>query len=155
MKKIFFICILFVFFGCNDNHHMSVNDKFGFDSVYNAKENTLKIASHDDYFVLFFFSTMCDACANQIPIMNKIAKNTKVIGIMDDTMGFDVDIGILKSKGVEFITTSNPKSVKFFQNIVGGISGTPVSVFYDNNGKKIKQITGLYTLDEFKEIIKK
>ena len=149
MKKIAFIIVLVVFLGCNNNHHIALNDKFGFDTAWDAGSKTLKISGFNEPFALFFFSTMCSECAAQIPIINEIAKNTKIIGIMDDSMGFDKDIDILANKGVEFISTSNPKSVKFFQNIVGGISGTPTTVIFDKNGKKIWQFSGLFSKDEF------
>ncbi len=129
-------------------HHMALNDENGFDTVWNGESKTLQIKGFEGKpFALFFFSTLCTECADQIPAINEILaehNEARVYGVMDDTLGFDRDIGVLATRKVSFPTTSNPKSVAYLQNVVGGIGGTPVTVSFDANGKQISKLTGVY-----------
>lgn len=157
MKKLIFI-VATLFLSCSDGtHHMTPNDENGFNTSWDAKTQSLKFSGWDAPFALFFFSTMCDSCATQIPVMNEIARDSgvKIIGVMDDTLGFDKDIGVLATKGVEFATTSTPKSVAFFQKIIGGVSATPITTLFDRNGKKIKQWVGAFSQEEFNEVLRR
>ncbi len=153
MKKIVLSAVFALFLAaCGEGHHMSLNDKNGFDTSYNVSSKSLKIAGHDGPFALFFFSTTCKACEEQIPVLNELAsefKELKIIGVMGGSKGFDSDLEILKDKGVDFTTTSAPKSVSYLSNIVGGVMGTPVTYMFDAQGQLKKQFLGLYPKSAF------
>lgn len=147
MKKIILVFLMIFLCGCgSERHHIALNDKFGFDSIWDARNQTLKISGFDEPFVLFFFAKDCLACVEQIKILNELKneKNLKIIGVLNGVGRFDEDLQILEQKGVEFISTSDPRSVKYLANVVGGIQGTPVSVVFDKQGKIVKKFIGLY-----------
>ena len=101
--------------------------------------------------MLFFFSKDCAVCAEQIPVLNEIQKSSeaKIIGILNYKTNKADDIKMLKSKGVEFSTINDTKSVKYFSNIIGGVFGTPVSVIYSADGKEKQKFLGLYSKAAF------
>lgn len=161
MKNLIFSLIFaFILIGCGDGsrHHMTLNDKNGFDTTYDTAKKELKIIGWDKPYMLFFFSTMCGACDSQVPIINELIKEydgkIKVYGVMGDTNGYDSDIFTLKEKGVSFMSTSAPKSVSYLSNVVGGVMGTPVTYIFDKNGKKVKQFLGLYPKSAFENELK-
>lgn len=146
MKKLIILSIfLTIFSGCqNENHHMSINDPVGIDTVYESGK--LKIKGQNSPFVVFFFSATCGACSEQVPSLIELGKkfkNVKFIGIMGNSQGFDKDMKILKEKGVDFLTISSPKSVDYFSNAVGGIYGVPATFLFDKDGKIVKKYIGL------------
>lgn len=157
----FLLLFALVFIACGDGsrHHMSLNDKNGFDTIYDVSKKELKVMGWDKPYMLFFFSTMCGACEEQVPIINDLIKeydgSIKVYGVMGDTNGFDGDMFVLKEKNISFSTTSVPKSVSYFSNIVGGVMGTPVTYIFDKNGKITKQFLGLYPKSAFENEIKR
>ncbi len=151
MKNIVFVAVFaLILAGCGSGlkHHMALNDKDGFDTIYDPALKELKIANWNEPYILFFFTTMCGACTAQVPALNELVKEygskIKVIGVMGNSLGFDGDMTALKDKGVEFMSVSTKKSVDYFSNIVGGIMGTPVTYVFDKNGKISKQFLGLY-----------
>ena len=158
MKKLMIILgAALLFSACQSERvHNSVNSEQNFTSSYDASTKALKFTGIDKPFVLFFFTKDCGACAEQIPALNEIEKSgeAKIIGIFNSRKGKDGDIAMLKSKGVEFDTINDPKSVKYFSNIVGGVSGTPVSVIYGSDGAQKKLFLGLYPKSAFKQQIK-
>lgn len=161
MKKLVLILAFGLFLSaCSSEYknNMCLNSPSGFASKFNTEDKTLHIKGWDGPFVLYFFSSMCESCGDQIPVINEIREElngkVKFFGIMSDTCGFDKDKGILKTRDIKFPTTSDPKSVKNLQNIVGGIVGTPTSVIYDKNGKKIAQMIGTQDKDKFMEYLK-
>ncbi|ANE35677.1 protein disulfide reductase, TlpA family [Campylobacter iguaniorum] len=162
MKNLIILAIFGLFLAsCGDGsrHHMSLNDKNGFDTTYNVEQKELKISGWDKPYMLFFFSTMCGACESQVPIINELIKeygeNIKVYGVMGDTKGFDSDIFVLKEKNINFPTTSVPKSVSYLSSVVGGVMGTPVTYVFDKNGRITKQFLGLYPKSAFEGEIKR
>lgn len=157
MKKLIILSIfLTIFSGCqNENHHMSINDPVGIDTVYESGK--LKIKGHNSPFVVFFFSATCGACSEQVPSLIELGKkfkNVKFIGIMGNSQGFDKDMKILKEKGVDFLTISSPKSVDYFSNAVGGIYGVPATFLFDKDGKIVKKYIGLTSKNIIEKDIK-
>lgn len=157
MKKIILFLFAFFILSCGlDRHHMSLNDKNGFDTTYNPSKQELRIVGLNEPFALFFFTTSCGYCEKQIEIFNDFLANNnlKIIGILGDTNGFDKDLELLSKKNITFTTTSDPRSVKYFSDIVGGISGTPVTFLFDKNGKIAKRFLGLYPKSAFENELK-
>lgn len=161
MKKMITIpMLLFFLIGCGNGlrHHMALNDEKGFDTSYDVGKKELKIAGWNEPFILFFFSTLCGACTEQVPSLNTISKEyegkIKVIGVMGDSLGLTRDIDALHLKDVKFMSISNKKSVDYFSNIVGGVMGTPVTYIFDKDGKIVKTFLGLYPKSAFVKELK-
>lgn len=149
MKKFFIALAIFtaIFSGCEpktSTHHMALNDPKGIDTEFSGGK--LQIIGNDSPFLVFFFSTTCVACSQQVPSLVELGKefeNVKFYGIMGNSKGFDKDIEILKAKNVEFMTFSAQSSVDYFSNAVGGIYGVPATFLFDKNGKIAKKYIGL------------
>lgn len=166
--KFYFFALIFTafFISCaneNKKHHLALNEPQGFDSVFDTNSSTLKITSRADpsgqkRLILYFFSSMCDGCEAMAPILSQInaeQKNAIVYGIMTDSMGFDKDLALLDFKKINFITTSAPKSAKYFSQIISGITGTPTIVIFNENGKKSKTFVGVIEKDKILKEINK
>lgn len=166
--KFYFFALIFAtfFISCaneNSKHHLALNEPQGFDSVFDTNSSTLKITSQADpsgqkQLILYFFSSMCDGCEAMAPILSQInteQKNAIVYGVMTDSMGFDKDLALLDFKKINFITTSAPKSAKYFSQIIGGITGTPTIAVFNANGKKSKIFVGIVEKDKILNEIKK
>lgn len=151
--KIFVILSLVLFFiACeNKREHISINTDERLLSSYDASLKSLKFLGFNKPFVLFFFTKDCAVCAEQIPILNEIQKSgkAKIIGVLNTSIDKNSDIQMLKSKGVEFSTINDAKSVKYFSNIIGGVFGTPVSAVYSADGKQKRVFLGLYSKAAF------
>lgn len=145
-----FVVFAGIFLGCNagSTHHMAINDKKGFDTVYSLKSKELKIDGWHKPYVLFFFTTSCAACKEQVPILNEISKElgdkVKFVGVLGDARDLGTALEAVKEKNITFITVSSKKSVEYFSNAVGGVMGSPLSVIFDKDGKIVKRFLGLY-----------
>ena len=152
IKILIILSAVLFFVACeNKREHFSVNTNERFVSTYAASTQILKFEGVNKPFVLFFFSKDCAVCAEQIPVLNEIQKSgeAKIIGILNYKTNNADDIKMLKSKGVEFSTINDAKSVKYFSNIIGGVFGTPVSVIYSADGKEKQKFLGLYSKAAF------
>ena len=158
MKKIFFMVILALgLTACGGNrHHMTLNDERGFDTAWDGGEKRLKIIGNDRPFMLFFFTSTCGACKEQIPVLDAISRErgVRVIGVLGDGAGFDRDMETLREKGVSFPTTSDKKSVAYFANIAGGVMGTPLTLVFDADGRLAKTFLGFYPRSAFENALK-
>lgn len=158
MKKILLVFLL-VFWGCSsDRRHIAINDENGFGTTWDAKSKSLKFSDWDKPFALFFFTTYCGACKEQVVVLNELLSEHKgefkVIGVLGDGGKFDEDMKILKEKGIEFATTSDKRSVDYFSKLVGGVMGTPLTIIFDANGKRVANFLGLYPKSAFEKELK-
>lgn len=159
MKNMLLFALIFAFLGCGaERHHMTLNDENGFDTKWNSKDKTLKILGWDKPYALFFFTSSCGACTEQVAVLDEFlgefGDNFKIIGILGDGQNLSEDMKILKQKRVEFATTSDKRSVNYLSGLVGGVMGTPMTVMFDANGKKITNFLGLYPKSAFEKQLK-
>lgn len=135
---------------------MTLNDKSGFDTVWEGAEKRLKIVGYERPFMLFFFTSTCGACKEQIPVLNEVSRENgvRVLGVLGDGAGFDRDMDVLCEKGVSFPTVSDKKSVSYFANIAGGVMGTPLTLLFDAKGRLAKSFLGFYPRSAFENALK-
>ena len=159
MKKLALIFAMLFLLGCNDELvHTPINSKDSFKTTTEKISKNIKIDGWDKPFLLYYFTSSCDICAAQVPILNEILQERngkiKLIGVLGDTKGVDDDLKTIASKNITFPVVSNKKSVKFLAKAVGGIMATPVTVIFDKNGKQVKMLLGLYPKSTFESELK-
>ena len=142
--------------GCDGwKYHLST-DGTSLASKFDPSERTLKIEGNDKPFVLFFYTSSCGACKEQVPALNELqaSGDALIIGVLGGGKGLEADAAVAREKGIKFPSISGASSVKYFESIVGGIFGTPTSVIYDKNGKTVKKLIGLYPKSAFETQLK-
>lgn len=140
------LCILAILLcGCLENEaHFDALNLGTINANYNNQTLTLsQDSSENSDFILFFFTSTCGVCKEQIPILEDLHKqNIRIYGILGD-----------KSQAIkarEFIDSSNitmpifyeSNARRFFTNAIGGVKGVPVIAIF-KNGKVQQKFIGL------------
>lgn len=134
---LFFLALILV--SCSDDAMLAINSKEPIALKYNAREKALK--GINEPFVLFFYSRDCGVCIKQIPILNELSKEHKIIAVLNGMKDYNMAKNNLK--GVEFPTIYESLDVEYLSNVVGGVYGVPAMFIYDSNGKMIKRFISL------------
>jgi thiol-disulfide isomerase/thioredoxin len=162
IKKAAAIVVLsLVFNACSDGagvrNHIVLNGESPLVTKFSAADKTLNVG--DKPFMLFFFSTTCGVCKEEIPYINALLEKyddrVDIIGVMNGGQGFDKDMEIIKAKNANFRVVTDAKSVAYLANAVGGVFGSPVVYTYDKNGKLSEKFLGLTPQKVLEEGIKK
>lgn len=137
--RIVLMLLCLIFCACKDEYFLTLNSKEPLSLKYNAKEKALK--GLDEPFMLFFYSKDCGVCLKQIPILNELSKNYKIIAVLGNMK--NKDMAVKNLKGVTFTTIYDSLDVEYLSNVVGGVYGVPAMFIYDNNGKMVKKFISL------------
>ncbi|MDR1285861.1 MAG: redoxin family protein [Campylobacteraceae bacterium] len=162
MSKIAFLALsAFLFCSCSnigEKNHIVLNDTNPLKTTFSPSNKTLNI-NNKRAFMLFFFSTDCGACKEAVPSINffaqKYSDSFDIIGVMNQSMGFDKDIELLRAQNIIFKVVSDSKSVEYLSRVVGGVYGVPVIYMYDKDGRVSSKFLGLTPQNKLEEEIKK
>ncbi|MBZ7993093.1 conjugal transfer protein TraF [Campylobacter sp. RM9333] len=136
----FFLAIfIFLLYACKDEAMLALNSKEPIHLSYSAKEQALK--GLNEPFMLFFYTKDCGVCAKQIPILNELSKDYKIIAVLGGMRDYDMAKESLK--GVTFATIYESLDVEYLSNVVGGVWGVPAMFVYDKDGKMVKKFISL------------
>ncbi|WP_267524062.1 TlpA family protein disulfide reductase [Campylobacter sp. MG1] len=138
MKFILAFLILFVL-ACKDESMLTLNSNEFLNLKYDAKKKALK--GLNEPFMLFFYTKDCGVCAKQIPILNELSKDYKIIAVLGGMRDYDMAKESLK--GVTFATIYESLDVEYLSNVVGGVWGVPAMFIYDKDGKMVKKFISL------------
>ncbi|MDR3345983.1 MAG: TlpA family protein disulfide reductase [Campylobacteraceae bacterium] len=162
MKNVIF-CALLALFICScskvgEKNHIVLNSATPVKTTFSASNKTLSV-NENRPFMLFFFSTDCGACKEELPSINfftqKYSDQFDVIGVMGGTLGFDKDIELLRAQNIAFKVISDTKSVAYLSKAVGGVYGVPVIYMYDKEGVFASRFLGLTPRKTIEEEVKK
>lgn len=150
--RLLLVLLMLFFAACKDDYFLTLNSKEALSLKYNAKEKALN--GLNEPFMLFFYSKDCGVCMEQIPILNELSKDYKIIAVLGGMK--DINMAKKNLKGVEFTTVFDSLDVEYLSNVVGGVYGVPAMFIYDKNGKMVKKFISLtpksVLLAEFKAL---
>lgn len=94
-------------------------------------------------FVLFFFTSTCGVCKEQIPILEELfSQNIRIYGILGDIPNLTNATKFIESSHIKMPIFYQSNARRFFTNATNGVKGVPViAVFKD--GKLTQKLIGL------------
>lgn len=105
-------------------------------------------------FALFFFTTTCSVCKEQIPILQEIVdENTKIYGVLGNAPSVDLAQKYAESNAITLPIFYESRAKRFFAQIVGGAEGVPVVVTFDKDGRVKGRFMGLTPKDVLKNAL--
>lgn len=127
---------------------MDSTQDFALDSTPKSPQNPIDspvLSTQGAPFGLFFFTSTCGVCAAQIPILQEIrAKDgIEIYAILGNIHDRGKAEAFLREKGIVLATFYERGAKAFFANLVGGVSGVPVLVLFDENGVMREKFLGL------------
>ena len=123
------------------------NQRLMISSDFNEKFDSSKshsIKSQDsNKFVLFFFTSTCGVCKEQIPILEELfSQNVRIYGILGDIPNLTNATKFIESNHIKMPIFYTSNARRFFANATNGVKGVPViAVFKD--GKLTQKLIGL------------
>lgn len=128
-----------------------VNDSLQLDFP-SAKEWKQSVDSKP--FALFFFTTICGVCKEQIPILQEIVdESTKIYGVLGNAPSVDLAQKYAESNAITLPIFYESKAKRFFTQIIGGAEGVPVVVTFDKDGRVKGRFMGLTPKDVLKNAL--
>lgn len=105
-------------------------------------------------FALFFFTTTCGVCKEQIPILQEIVdESTKIYGVLGNAPSVDLAQKYAESSAITLPIFYESKAKRFFTQIIGGAEGVPVVVTFDKDGRVKGRFMGLTPKDVLKNAL--
>lgn len=100
--------------------------------------------SHDsNKFVLFFFTSTCGICKEQIPILEELfSQNVRIYGILGDIPNLANATKFAESNHIKMPIFYQSNARRFFANATNGVKGVPVIAIF-HNGKLTQKLIGL------------
>lgn len=117
------------------------------DSTQGVKSRNDRIVANSAQstpFILFFFTTTCDVCKAQIPILQEMAnENIRIYGILGNIPSVEKAKKYTQSNAITLPIFYESKAKQFFTQVIGGVKGVPVVIIFDKDGKIKKRFIGL------------
>lgn len=99
-------------------------------------------SSDNSDFMLFFFTSTCGVCKEQIPILEELSQNIRIYGILGDISNTQKAQYFIESSKITMPIFYQSNARRFLANASNGIKGVPVIVVF-KNGKVAQKFIGL------------
>lgn len=111
--------------------------------IDSSKLDSNKSSDSNKSFMLFFFTSTCGVCKEQIPILEELfSQNVRIYGILGDIPNLTNATKFIESNHIKMPIFYTSNARRFFANATNGVKGVPVIAVF-HNGKLTQKLVGL------------
>lgn len=111
-------------------------------SEVSSKSHSIK-SQDSNKFVLFFFTSTCGVCKEQIPILEELfSQNIRIYGVLGDIPNLTNATKFIESSHIKMPIFYTSNARRFFTNATNGVKGVPVIAIF-KDGKLTQKLIGL------------